>query len=441
MVGRADDYRAFLEQRRKDGKLPSHNRHCMPGTVKLENTLDSLSDALNIVNNNIICKHGRQSEDSAEKKEMICRVKQEYNIPDYRQMITNVLVKKERDCPEIVSEETQREGPVEQTTDTQHDLIKTEPVQSQGLVEKTTDTQHGSQWDSDTSQDSCEFLKCDTTVAYSDTEDTKINFLWDAIATSMYEAKAAVSVGGEAQCQEGAAEEDSDENVEVVERKNVLLQCPMCLRIEKSQKSCIEHISTFHPEYRYKCCYCSKEFSNFHTRYRHERDHEGPKVHCEECGEGFQFSSELACHETVHKDILPFPCNACTKRFASEKSLRRHKNVHNETSIPCEVCGKISTTPEHHYSHFHGAHGKGYTSKCGQTFQWPATRARHYESCTTCENIFAQEAAEKLKRKKKTDSGPSPKKIKAEGNTDSIAEMKQQVQMQIEKIFDLKKDL
>ena len=140
----------------------------------------------------------------------------------------------------------------------------------------------------------------------------------------------------------------------------------------------------------------------------------------------------------MHNDVLPFPCDACTKRFASEKSLRRHKNVHNEKDISCEVCGKISTTPEHHYSHFRGAHSTGYKAKCGKVFQWPATRARHYESCDICKDILAKEAAAKLKRKKPTDTGPSSKKFKAE--QDTLEETKERVQMKIENITQLKKE-
>ena len=255
-------------------------------------------------------------------------------------------MKKEQDCPDInvglvKIEDTHCEGPVEQTVDTQHTIVNTEGPDVK--------PEYSAYLDSDTSQDSCEIIKCDETLPYLDHEDSKINFLWDSIATSVTEAKAAVAA--EPECLENL-EDSADNACEVVERKDVLLQCPMCLLIEKSQKRCIEHISTHHPEYRYKCCYCAKEFANFHTRYRHERDHEGPKVYCDVCGARSQFSSELAHHETVHNDVLLFPCDVCRKRFASEKSLHHHKNVHNEKEISCEVCGKISTTPERHYSHF-----------------------------------------------------------------------------------------
>ena len=436
-LGRGDAYREFLEKRRKDGKLPSHNRNCMPGSVKMESTVETLSDALNIVNNNVICKHGRDGQDRPDN-ETVCKVKQEFNIPDYRKMITNVLVKQEKDCPQmdkslVKTELSQREGPVEETQETQQEVVQTSETQHV----KREPVQYSPDLDSDTSEDTCEILRCDETLAYSDPEDSKINFLWDAIATSVADAKAAVSA--EAQCPDNV-QDSAETGCEVVERKDVLLQCPMCLLVEKSQKRCIEHISKHHPEYRYKCCYCSKDFSNFHTRYRHERDHEGPKVYCDVCGDGYQFSSELARHATVHNTVLPFPCDACTKRFASEKSLRRHKNVHNEQEITCEVCAKVSTTPERHYSHFRGAHGTGYKAKCGKVFQWPASRARHYEVCDTCKEILAQEAAAKLKRKKPAVTATTSKKFKAEAETETLEDTKQTVQLKLENISQLKKE-
>ena len=229
-IGRGDSYRDWLEQRRKDGKLPSHDRSSLALSFKLESPLASLSDALNIVNNNVICKHGREAEDSSDNKQRLCRVKEEYNIPDYRKIVTNVLVKKEQDCPDInvgldKTEDTHREGPVEQTADTQHTIVNTEGPDVK--------PEYSVYLDSDTSQDSCEIIKCDETLSYSDHKDSKINFLWDSIATSVAEAKAAVAAEPESP---ENLEDSADNACEVVERKDVLLQCPMCLLIEKSQK-------------------------------------------------------------------------------------------------------------------------------------------------------------------------------------------------------------
>ena len=56
-AGRVDEYRAWLEDRAKKGKLPSHTKTVMPPGMKVEGNFCSLPDTLNIVNNNVICQH------------------------------------------------------------------------------------------------------------------------------------------------------------------------------------------------------------------------------------------------------------------------------------------------------------------------------------------------------------------------------------------------
>ena len=54
-AGCGEEYRQWLEDRAKKGKMPSHAKPCMPGQIKMEGFLCSLSDALGIVNNNVLC--------------------------------------------------------------------------------------------------------------------------------------------------------------------------------------------------------------------------------------------------------------------------------------------------------------------------------------------------------------------------------------------------
>ena len=115
--------------------------------------------------------------------------------------------------------------------------------------------------------------------------------------------------------------------------------------------------------------------------------------------------------------------------------MKRHEDIHSDTMYKCKDCNKICSTADHLYSHRHGAHGKGYRSKCARfTFQWPGGRAHHQEVCDDCQAIIAQE----YKRKFVTTPKPA-KKVKAE--TDSVEDLKEHVNFKIENIIRMKQDM
>ena len=146
-------------------------------------------------------------------------------------------------------------------------------------------------------------------------------------------------------------------------------------------------IADIHYGYRFKCRHCTKDFGNFNTKYRHEMEHQPPK-HCPVCAKGYPFKSELDRHITVHSTVLPFGCEKCPKQFAQIKSKNRHVHVHDNKSFVCSQCDKVADTKEKLYTHFRGAHSKGYNAKCGKHFQWPATRVCHQENCDACKVII-----------------------------------------------------
>ena len=98
----------------------------------------------------------------------------------------------------------------------------------------------------------------------------------------------------------------------------------------------------------------------------------------------------------VHSDVKPFGCDLCEKRFTQNKSLTRHMKVHDDNPVMCSMCDKTCQTPEQMYTHFRGAHGKGYRAPCGKHYQWPAAQARHQEDCTPCKHHLE---LRKLKKK------------------------------------------
>ena len=118
----------------------------------------------------------------------------------------------------------------------------------------------------------------------------------------------------------------------------------------------------------------------------------------------------------VHSDVKPFGCDLCAKRFTQNKSLTRHKKVHADNPVTCSMCDKTCQTLEQIYTHFRGAHGKGYRAPCGEQYQWPAAWARHQGDCTPCKHHLE---LRKLKKKfpmpfKKEESARTVKQEKQE---------------------------
>ena len=438
-VGRGNQYRAWLTDRTEKGKMPSHAKTSLPAEIKIEGTLCSLPDALDIVNNNVICGHRQreQNEDGDKYLMHLEKVKKEFGIPDFNKLVKPKL----KNCGTVPANDLQ---PLH-VHDTEGDVsnVKHEAAQVSRL--SCVKNEDGAE----TSDDDCEVIKCDETLPYSDTE---IDTLWEDVSRTVSKAQAAVGVstgelgGSTAQAEVGAVPPEE----EIVIDDDLLLTCPMCFHQETTQKACIEHIDRFHPEYRYPCRHCDKYFNSFHTRYRHEQGHGDQKHICADCGAGYPYLSELTRHAAVHNTVLPYPCTRCEKRFAQKKSLKRHEVLHDETTFKCNFCDKVCESKDRLYSHQRGAHGKGYTSKCGKfNFPWPAGRARHALVCDKCKEIIQAEQAAKRKqtvlKKLKTEHVKTEhvkmQNVKTEHSNTSLEDVKERVQCKIENIIRLKQDL
>ena len=151
--------------------------------------------------------------------------------------------------------------------------------------------------------------------------------------------------------------------------------CPVCGQLEKSQSALNIHIAAQHPGYQFPCTVCGKSYASYNSWYKHQIEHTPPTYFCLECLEGFHFDAELQRHMNVHSDVKPFGCDLCEKWFTPNKSLTRHMKVHDDNPVTCSMCDKTCQTPEQMYTHFRGAHGKGYRAPYGELYQWPAARA------------------------------------------------------------------
>ena len=159
----------------------------MPDCLKVEDKFSTVPDALNLANNNVLCKYSTTPEILIPSSH-ICKVKTE--------------VKDEKD---LVPDST-RDASVD-NNETETDQIQLDTGQSD--------------CNSDDSQDSLEVLKCDSTLPYSD-EDSKINILWQSASDAMSAAQ--TPLGVDTQANNDQSEEDN--------ASDLLLTCPMCLHHE-----------------------------------------------------------------------------------------------------------------------------------------------------------------------------------------------------------------
>ena len=208
--------------------------------------------------------------------------------------------------------------------------------------------------------------------------------------------------------------------------KRILISCPveLCDFNETTQLAINQHLSDVHPDFRFQCRSCPKTFLLANSRYKHEREHTNYSLYCGECGKGFHFKSELERHIGVHNDILPFPCEECDRRFAAKKTLTRHLQEHSEKVFQCDMCDKVCPSNDKLYTHFRGAHGKGYTAPCGFWTQWPGKRARHQIKCDPCIEFLAIKSGHKQPVQFKSDA----KKIKLENiKTETVVKQEPKV--------------
>lgn len=65
---------------------------------------------------------------------------------------------------------------------------------------------------------------------------------------------------------------------------------------------------------------------------------------CEQCGALYFTESALKDHfNTAHKDIKPFECELCKKRFSHQRSLRKHQLTHSEERpFVCDICPHVT---------------------------------------------------------------------------------------------------
>lgn len=103
---------------------------------------------------------------------------------------------------------------------------------------------------------------------------------------------------------------------------------------------------------------------------------------CSKCPNFFSTSNQLV-HHTIHFHNT-FTCHACSRDYASARSLSNHVKKHNNpTAVPCLLCEQVFQSNwllRRHRESVHGERRNCACPNCPATFSRPDSLHRHLQS-------------------------------------------------------------
>lgn len=91
----------------------------------------------------------------------------------------------------------------------------------------------------------------------------------------------------------------------------------------------------------YPCDSCSKQFATAESLSTHKAVHRSRPLVCDVCGKGFTHRKYYVVHQRIHTGERPYLCAMCGKSFTQASTLTVHRRYHTgERPYTCTLCGK-----------------------------------------------------------------------------------------------------
>lgn len=124
---------------------------------------------------------------------------------------------------------------------------------------------------------------------------------------------------------------------------NSTFTCDKCNKNYASKSSLDAHINQSHFTDKEPCIICGKFFRPGPLMKSHLLTHDAPQYKCSECGKEFFQMKTLNAHLLKHFPENHKTCSDCGLTFQNEQYLKRHKVLHSNVKVQCEVANCYST--------------------------------------------------------------------------------------------------
>ncbi|XP_012284566.1 zinc finger protein 239-like [Orussus abietinus] len=150
----------------------------------------------------------------------------------------------------------------------------------------------------------------------------------------------------------------------------------------------------------YSCPRCFMRFETRNLYNHHTKTHRPVQVHAlpNPVTTSRITASGVAATSAPEKPPTSYPCDSCTKQFATPESLTSHKAVHRSRPLVCDVCGKGFTHRKYYVVHqrIHTGERPYLCAMCGKSFTQASTLTVHRRyhtgerpyTCTLCGKGF-----------------------------------------------------
>ena len=127
---------------------------------------------------------------------------------------------------------------------------------------------------------------------------------------------------------------------------------------------------------------CGKEFSSKVALVKHGLCHQLPRYRCTICGSGFRFQYQLKDHSNTHTNFQ-IKCHypRCGRVYKSKSKYKRHYKIHSKEfqEYTCTMCGKRCSAKKNLDEHMdlHRDILRFQCENCSKKFRWHSSLSKH----------------------------------------------------------------